>query len=120
MDVESFCRAKARIQEIVGRERMLTGKALKTKGHTRARLKPADGTSKNGLPVGEVTLTDVAPANGGLIRFLPEPSEPTGGTATGDGPVTTEDIPREESADPKKGWRAGYDLPGREEARDGE
>ena len=120
MDVESLCRAKARIQEIVGRERLLTGKALRGKRRASVSLKAIVGTSVDGSSPGEVMLSEIVPNAAGSIKFLPERSEHADAVCTDVGVGITEDVAGGEMNDHDQGWGASYDLPGREAVCRGE
>lgn len=113
VDMESLCRAKGRIQEIVGRERLLTGRTLREKRHASVRLKHIPGATVDGSSAGEMMLSDLVPDGGGPIKFLPERSEPADVIGRDVDTGITEDDAEGETSDPQKGWRASYDLPGR-------
>lgn len=115
VDVESLCRAKERIQEIVGRERLLTGDALKRKRRASLRLKPNASTPADVYLTGEVTTSEALTGRSRPITFLPERSEVGDSTGTDVGTSRTDDAEGGETADSKEGWKASYDLPGRED-----
>jgi len=120
VDAESLCRAKERIQEIVGRERLLTGKALRGARRASMRVKPIAGLPADNSSTGETKLSDMMENGGGPIRFLPAPSESADIAGNDTGARSTENIGEEGTADLDKGWGATYNLPRREDTCRGE
>lgn len=120
VDAESLCRAKENIQEIVGRERLLTGKALRRARRVSVRVKPAAGLPVDDSPTGESRLADMMKNGGGTIKFLPARSETAdiAGDETGTG--STENTGEVAAVDPNEGWGASYDLPRSEDTYRGE
>lgn len=120
VDAESLCRAKENIQEIVGRERLLTVRALRGSRRASVRVKPMAGLPVDGSSAGEPKLADAMKNGGGTIKFLPARSEHADVLGTDAAAGGTEVIEGGEKPDPTNEWLVSYDLPGREDTYHGE
>jgi putative transposase len=120
VDAEALCRAKENIQEIVSRERLLTGKALRRARRASVRVKPAASLPADDSSTEEPRLADMMKNGSGTIRFLPARSESADIAGNDTGVGSMENIGEIETADPNEGWGASYDLPRREDTSRGE
>lgn len=114
VDVASLCRAKMRIQEIIGSESSLTRQATAVEGNRLLSLNRSALSDTRNLLSESTQYRSMKKGEGALIKLIPEQMNASVDTDVKHGIAAADDESVQSNDSSPTGWGAGYDLPGGE------